>query len=47
MRKGDEDLVKKCMKYKVEGRRPIGRPRSTWLQSVEADMTELDIDRKK
>ena len=26
MRKGDEDWVKKCMKYRVEGRRrPVGR----------------------
>ena len=31
MRKGDEDWVKKCMEYKVEGRRPVGRPRKTWL----------------
>ena len=27
MRKSDEDWVKKCMKYRVEGRRPVGRPR--------------------
>ena len=38
MRKGDEDLVKKCMEYRVEGRRLVGRPRKTWLESVEADM---------
>ena len=41
MRKGDEDWVKKCMEYRVEGRRPVGRPvgrpRKTWLESVEAD----------
>ena len=29
--------------YRVEGRRPVGRPRKTWLGSVEADMTELEI----
>ena len=29
MRKGDEDWVKKCMEYIVEGRRPVGRPRKT------------------
>ena len=40
MRKGDEDWVKKCMEYRVECRRPVGRPR-TWLESVEADMAEL------
>ena len=38
MRKGDEDWVKKCMEYRVEGRIPVGRPRKTWLESVEVDM---------
>ena len=33
----DEDWVKKCMEYRVEGRRPVGRPRRTWLESVEAE----------
>ena len=26
MRKSDEDWVKKCMEFRVEGRRPVGRP---------------------
>ena len=46
MRKGDEDWVKKCMEYRVEGRRPVGRPRKTWLESVEMDMAELEIDKE-
>ena len=47
MRKGDEDWVKKCMEYRVEGRKPVvGRPRKTWLESVEADMAELEIDKE-
>ena len=46
MRKGDEDWVKKCMEYRFEGRRPVGRPRKTWLESVEADMAELEIDKE-
>ena len=46
MRKGDKDWVKKCMEYRVEGRRPVGRPRKTWLESVEADMAELEIDKE-
>ena len=33
-------------KIKVEGIRPIGRPRKTWLENVEADMAELEIDRE-
>ena len=46
MRKGDEDWVKKRMEYRVECRRPVGRPRKTWLESVEADMAELEIDKE-
>ena len=46
MRKGDEDWVKKCMEYRVEGRIPVGRPRKTWLESVEEDMAELEIDKE-
>ena len=37
MRKGDEDWVKKCMEYRIEGRRPVGRPRKTWLERVEVN----------
>ena len=29
----------------VEGRRPVGRPRKTWLESVEVDMAKLEIDK--
>ena len=43
LRKGDEDWVKICMEYRVEGRRPVGRPGKTWLESVEADMAELEM----
>ena len=44
--KGDEDWVKTCMEYRVEGRRLVGRRRRTWLESVEEDMAELGIDKK-
>ena len=37
--------MKKCMEVRIEGRRPFGRPRRTWLESVEADMAELEIDK--
>ena len=40
----DEDWVKKCMEFRVEGRRPVGR--KTWLESVEADMADLKIDKE-
>ena len=41
MRKNDVDWLKKCMEIRVEGR----RPRRAWLESVEADMAELEIER--
>ena len=34
MRKHGEDWVKKCMEFRVDGRRPVGSPRRTWLVSV-------------
>ena len=40
MRKHDKIMVNKCMEFRVEGRRPTGRPGRTWLESVEADMAE-------
>ena len=46
MREGGDDCVKKCMEFRVEGRRPVGRPRRTWLESVEADMAKLEIDKE-
>ena len=46
MRKHDEDWVKKCMEFRVEGKRPFGRPRGTWLESVDADISELEIDKE-
>ena len=45
-RKRDEDWVNKCMKFRVGGSRPVGRLRRTWLESVEADMAELEIDKE-
>ena len=30
----------------IEGSNPVGRPRRTWLESVEADMAELEIDKE-
>ena len=44
MRKNDEDWMKKCMEFRVEGRRLVGRPRRIWLESVEVDMAELEIE---
>ena len=46
IRKNDAHWVKICMEFRVEGRRPVGRPRRTWLGSVETDMAELEIDKE-
>ena len=46
MKKSDEDWVKECMEFRVEGRRPVGRSGRTWLESVDTDMAEPDIDRE-
>ena len=35
--KEDNDWVKKCMEYEVEGARPIGRPKTTWREVVLKD----------
>ena len=37
LRKDDDDWVKKCMEYEVEGPRPRGRPERTWTEVVEKD----------
>ena len=38
--------MEKCMEFRVEGRRPVRIPRRTWLESVETDMAELEIDKE-
>jgi len=35
LRKEDNDWVKKCMEYEVEGARPRSRPKKTWREIVE------------
>jgi len=37
LRKVDNDWVKKCMEYEVEGTRPRGRPKKTWREIVEKE----------
>jgi len=53
LRKEDDDGVKKCMEYEVEGPRHRGRPRRTWREVVKEDCqasklnTEDAMDRSK
>ena len=46
LREEDNDWVKKCMEYKVEGARPRGRPKKTWTEIVEKDCQARKLNRK-
>jgi hypothetical protein len=37
-RKGDDDWMKRCTRMEVEGNRPRGRPRKTWMKTSEDDV---------
>jgi len=37
LRKEGNDWVKKCMEYEVEGSRPKGRPKRTWIEVAQKD----------
>jgi len=44
--KEDNDWVKKCMEYEVEGARPRGRPKKTWSQIVQKDCQAHKLNRE-
>jgi len=43
--KEDDDWVKKCMEYEVEGPRPRGRPKRTWRDVVREDCQASKMNR--
>ena len=43
MRKQDEDWVKKCISMEVDGKKPRGRPKLTWMDTVKSDMDRTDL----
>jgi len=45
-RKGDNDWVKRCITWEVEGIRQIGRPKKTWWDCVKNDMESLGLFQK-
>ena len=45
-RKDDNDWVKRCITWEVEGKRQRGRPKKTWWDSVKNDMESLDLTQK-
>jgi len=46
LQKEDNDSVKKCVEYEVEGARPRGRPKKTWREIVEKDFQARKLNRE-
>jgi len=42
----DDDWVKKCMDYEVEGPRPRGRPKRTWREVVREDCKTRKLNKE-
>ena len=42
----DDDRVKKCMEYEVEGPRPRGIPMRTWREVVEKDCQARKLNKE-
>ena len=42
LRKEDNDWVKKCMEYEMQGARPRGRRKKTWRENVEKILKHVD-----
>ena len=45
-RTDDADYVKVCIRLVVEGKVSVGRPRTTWQNTLSADMRLLKFDRR-
>ena len=46
LRKEDNDWVKKCMEYEVDGAGPKGRPKKTWWEIVERDCQASKLNKE-
>jgi len=46
LQKEDNDWVKKCMEYEVEGARLRGRPKPTWREIVQKDCQARKLNRE-
>ena len=46
LRKDDDDWVKKCIEYEVEGPRPRGRPKRTWREVVREDCQARKLNKE-
>jgi len=47
VQKDDNDWVKRCITWKVEGFRQRGRPKETWWDCVKNDMETLSLSQKE
>jgi len=49
LRKEDNDWVKRCMEYEVEGAsaRPRGKPKKTWREIVEKDCKARGLNKEE
>ena len=45
LQKEDNDWLKKCMEYEMEGSRPRGSPKRTWLEVVRKDCQAHNLSR--
>jgi len=45
LQKEDSDWVKKCMECEVDGARPRGRPKRTWIEVVQKDYQARKLNR--
>ena len=45
LQKENSDWVKMCMEYEVEGARPRGRPKRTWIEVVQKDCQAHKLNR--
>ena len=46
VRKEDNDWVKKCLEYEVEGAMPRHRPKKTWTEIVQKDCQARKLNRE-
>ena len=43
MRREENDWLRRVMQHEVEGKRPQGRPKKTWRETVAADLRKLRL----
>ena len=42
-RKDENDWVRMCSYLEIDGKRPKGRPRKTWLETIQSDMRGVGL----